>query len=265
MRSNRVERGLRKGCSLSLHIQRTALVFYTHVINDCTPLPIAKQALQASDALLIQLLTLQEDVNPESHIRHLSRGRFFLHRGPAVVVRGRLDKLSELQVVQRRLLGERKTPAIVGQKLNIILELRTTPRPWPSPDSPNLLLVCRLWRERYASAERDVHQDQGYSANTCGAPWLAPKKEAMHDTCSPSHHCTHLASKQHGDCRGAVTHHRTVDVLDVDASASSGADRRSEQPSRQPPCRPNNASVSRLHDCIHEAVRFMHIRNAAAA
>jgi hypothetical protein len=47
-------------------------------------------------------------------------------------------------------------------------------------------------------------------------------------------------------------------------------------PSRQPSCRPDDASVFvfmqtrrcecfRLHDCIHEAVRFMHNRNAAAA
>jgi hypothetical protein len=99
MRSNRVERGLRKGCSLSLHIQRTALVFDTHVINYCTPLLVAKQARQASGVLLLQLLTLQEDVDFVSHIRHLLRGRIFLHCGPAVVVSGGLDKLSESQVL----------------------------------------------------------------------------------------------------------------------------------------------------------------------
>lgn len=55
--------GLRKACSLSLHIwsaeQRTAHVStYTHVINYRDPLLVATRARQASDALLLQLLTL---------------------------------------------------------------------------------------------------------------------------------------------------------------------------------------------------------------
>jgi hypothetical protein len=87
----------------------------------------------------------------------------------------------------------------------------------------------------------------------------------MHDTCSPSHHCTHLASKQHGDCRGAVTHHHTVDVLDVDASASTGADCCSEKSISPAFMQTRRCECFRLHDCIHEAVRFMHNRNAAAA
>jgi hypothetical protein len=72
---------------------------HTHVINYCTPLLVATRARQASGALLLQLLKLQEDVDPVLQIRSLVRGRIFLHRGPAVLVSGGLDKLLEFQVL----------------------------------------------------------------------------------------------------------------------------------------------------------------------
>lgn len=208
-------------------------------------------------------------------------------RGPAVLcpswlaVSGGLDKALEQQCsfarLQRRLLVGRKTPAIGAQRL--IFGAAQPPPPVSDCRCDAFVqVVSRIGLgakggcvdargERHASAAlARCTPGLRLSAHTCGTRWRAPKKEDMHDRCSPSHHCAHLASTRAASWRlpwSCSPSTRTVLVL--------------------PPCRCQRAlwgprqalapaslqtmrvlSSSRLqYDCL--AVHTMHLCNATAA
>ena len=124
------------------------------------------------------------------------------------------------------------------------------------------------------SARLDAHQDRGCPLTRAAYPGLRLKKEDMHDACSPSHHCAHLASTRAASWRLPWSCNPLVTCLfaapckcnppysngscSVWADRCSASDIASLHADRRCEC-------FRLHDCICRPFTSMHVCNAGAA